>query len=141
MYASGDPVLIPDGYVTNLTNMLIRPGRIEARPPAVYEATGPTSILSGLGIIGEYASGFGVWEDIQNQKARFWGYIGTGTALYVRNADTGVWSSVGAVSGYRMLSYANFMGKLYFATDDGAAKATEANASAIIPNQGSTTAR
>lgn len=113
-WPAGDPVLIPDGYVASLTNFLLRPGRLEARPPAVYD--GQANV-----------SGLMIWEDIKNQRTRFVAAQrsgGAATDIQVVNQTVAgsSWDSASSAiasggSGWGYVNdYTNYGGKLYFTT-------------------------
>lgn len=104
---AGDPSTIPDGYVRQLSNMLVRPGpRFDSRPPAVYD---------GLSSI----NGLAKWEDLVNQVTRF---IALDSSKLYKKATSGeAWDAgTSGLTVTRLTSYENYRGKLYMMFDDGA---------------------
>lgn len=108
MYSAGDPASIPDGYTRSITNMLLRPNRVDSRPPAVYDN------LTGV-------IGLGTWEDLTNRQRRFIAL--DATKLYKKSTSSETWDPGTTAStvtyGTRFLSSTNFGGRFYMAFDDG----------------------
>ena len=106
-FRAGDPASVPDGFVLYLHNMLLRPNRLDSRPPAIYDNV-------------DSVVGLALWEDITNQQTRF--VAVSGSNLYVKNATGETWSAaipIGLTPG-RMTDYANFEGVLCMMFDNGA---------------------
>lgn len=107
-WASGDPTSIPDGYVRSMRNMLLRPNRIAARPPFVYD-----NLMAIAGLMR--------WEDLANQQTRFLA-LDTLRNLYMKAATGETWGAAitGTLTASRVTDYANYRGKVYYMLDDGA---------------------
>src|SRR5579872_6726030 len=108
MYSAGDPAAMPDGYMRQNTNMLLRPNRLDSRPPAVYDN------LTGV-------QGLAYWDDRTNHVRRFVAL--DSTKLYKKATSGETWDAGATPSvinlDTRYLSFTNFLGKAYFAFDDG----------------------
>lgn len=108
MWQSGEPTSIPDGFVRSLRNMLLRPNRIAARPPFVYD-----NLMAIAGLMR--------WEDLANQQTRFLA-LDTSFNLYMKAASGETWSGAitGTTTASRITDFANYRGKVYYMIDDGA---------------------
>lgn len=110
MFSAGDPSSIPDAATVYLHNMLLRPNRCEARPPATYD-----NLMSIIGIC--------EWEDLVNQQTRFVAL--DATKLYLKSASAETWDGgTSGVSGTRVTDCVSYRGKLYITLDDGAGNPT-----------------
>lgn len=102
----GDPSLVPDGYLLQARNVVVRPNRLESRPPFVYDSL---MTIRGLANV----------DDTTNRVSRLVALNSTPNVF--RKATSGeTWSgSLGAANGSRLLDSANYKGILYMTTDDG----------------------
>jgi hypothetical protein len=107
MWSSGDPSMMPDGYCRSLRNYLMRPLRVDGRPPFVYD--GVMSIVN-----------FMRWEDLTTTAKTL--AIDASQNLRIK-AASGIAYGSDVVTGSpvgRLTDFANFMGKVYAVYDDGA---------------------
>jgi hypothetical protein len=108
MFKAGDPSQLPDGYVRELRNYVIRPNgdghRFDCRAPFVYDS------LDGV-------PGFAVWNDLTNELNITQAVKSSDQKLYPKSASgTGYGAGVsGLPSSTRLTSYCNFLLKLYMA--------------------------
>lgn len=113
MFSAGDPSTLPDGTVSILRNYVIRPNRFDGRAPFVQDSL-------------DNVNGFAVWQDLKNELQKTVAMRSTDSKLYTKNANgvgygTGL---AGLTALSRLTSWANFLGKLWLAFDDGAGTPT-----------------
>lgn len=106
-WSSGDPTLMPPGFCVVCRNLLVRPNRLDSRPPMVYD-----SLMSITGLFNH--------DDQTNKKQRLLA-LSSEPLLYMKGTSGETWSaSLGAPSGTRLTDSGRFRGKTYFAMDNGA---------------------
>lgn len=120
MFSAGDPERIPDGMCRLAENVVFRPGRIEKRPPFIYE-----SVVDGRG--------FANWHDAANKVerlARFGEGGGASVQIFLKS-QTGSETYGAAVTGFAatagqwyVADYCNYRGKLYFSLTNGGTPTT-----------------
>jgi hypothetical protein len=111
-YTAGDAAQIPDGYMRQATNVLIRPNRVDSRPPCVLDNPS-TALVTGLMF----------WDDRTNNQRRFVSIDAiSAQKLYKKSTTTEAWDAgvttvvTNHIPGDVTLAYTNFNGKMFFAT-------------------------
>lgn len=113
-WSSGDASIIPDGYCLVCRNMLPRPGRIDSRPPLVYD-----SLMTIRGLFN--------FDDQTNKVSRLMALNSTPN-LFMKGTSGETWSSsLGTAGGTRITSSTNYRGKAYYAMDNGSGVPTAIN--------------
>lgn len=114
-YTSGDPGLIPDGYVATMLNMLRRPGPVWVKRPPLTKDNGTT--------FANFA-GYAMWDDTTNQVPRLVAFNtnGANVDIYVKDTSGDAYTA-GAVTGTNVTgnptSFANFHEVLYYCVGSG----------------------
>lgn len=112
-WASGDPSLMPEGYCLECRNVVVRPNRLETRPPFVYD-----SLMNVRGVA--------IFDDPTNKVARLIA-INSSQALFEKGTSGDTWSaSLGTLTGTRLSEFTNYRGKMYGMMDNGAGAPTAA---------------
>lgn len=115
MFTSGDLSAMEDGYCIRIRNMLIRPNRLEARPPLVYDDLMTIRSLA-------------IYDDQTNKVQRGLA-INTTPNLFMKGTSGETWgSSLGSVgaANARLSDFANYRNVFYGMLDDGAGVPTSA---------------
>lgn len=87
--ASGDPSLIPDGYLLVARNVVFRPSRVETRAPFVYD-----NLMSIRGLTN--------YQDDTNKVSRMIA-VNSSQAFFEKATSGDTWSaSLGTLSGTRL---------------------------------------
>ncbi len=99
-WSSGEPSETPDGYCRSIRNMLLRPNRLDSRPPFVYD-----SLMS--------ITGLGMFDDQTNKCSRQLS-LASDQKLYEKATSGETQSaSLGTVGGTRLTGMTNYRGKAY----------------------------
>ncbi len=100
MFSSGEPSETPDGYCRAIRNMLLRPNRLDSRPPFVYD-----SLMS--------ITGLGIFDDQTNKCSRQLS-LASDQKLYEKATSGETQSaSLGTVTGTRLTDLTNYRGVAY----------------------------
>lgn len=105
-YQSGDPSDIPDGFCLVCRNMLLRPRRIEARPPFVYDNLMTINSLVNF-------------DDQTNKVSRLLAANTTPQAFLKATSGETFSGAISSLTGSRTTDFANYRGKVYMARDNG----------------------